>query len=124
MENNQGMILKKALRPGLFLAALLMVLEVIGCSAPKKALYTEPVDLPSEELKKGKIAFEEYCATCHPGAMAGVGLAIVNKPLPEFLIKFQIRNGIGVMPAFGEDKLSDEEVDHIAEYLVYLRKQD
>ena len=118
------MTFKKTGRKTFFLLAFLLGLEVIGCSAPKKALYTEPVDLPSKELQQGKILFEEYCATCHPGAMAGVGLAIVNKPLPEFLIKFQIRNGIGVMPSFGEDKLTDEQVDHIAEYLVYLRKQD
>jgi mono/diheme cytochrome c family protein len=50
-----------------------------------------------------------------------VGLAIINKPLPKALIKFQIRNGIGVMPAFNEKQLSDEQVENIAEYLRYLR---
>ena len=124
MENNQRITFIKKGRSGYFLIAVLLGLEMFGCSAPKKVLYSEPVDLPSKELQQGKVLFEEYCATCHPGGMGGVGLAIVNKPLPEFLIKFQIRNGIGVMPAFGEDKLSDEQVDHIAEYLVYLRKQD
>lgn len=121
MENKQRIVIR-GIGGSIFLLAVLMV--TLTCSAPKRALYTEPVDLPSKELKNGKIVFEEYCATCHPGAMAGVGLAIVNKPLPEFLIKFQIRNGIGVMPAFGKDKLTDKEVDNIAEYLVFLRKKD
>ena len=122
MENHKRIAIARALKKVLIFPILLLVLQVNSCSAPKQLLYVEPVEALPEDLQRGKVLFEEYCATCHPNGMTGVGLAIVNKPLPEFLIKFQIRNGVGVMPAFGEDELTDEEVDNIAEYLVYLRK--
>ena len=93
----------------------------ISCSAPKTKPYAEVVTLPTEQLQNGRILFDNYCASCHPEAMSDVGLAIINKPLPKALIKFQIRNGIGVMPAFNEEQLSDEQVENIAEYLHYLR---
>jgi mono/diheme cytochrome c family protein len=101
--------------------ALLSGIAIISCSAPKTKPYAEVVTLPTEQLQNGRILFNNYCASCHPGAMSGVGLAIINKPLPKALIKFQIRNGIGVMPAFNEKQLSDEQVENIAEYLRYLR---
>ncbi|HET8854563.1 MAG TPA: cytochrome c [Salinimicrobium sp.] len=86
--------------------------------------YSEPVEMPTEDLAHGRVLFNNYCASCHPGGMSGVGPAIINKPLPEFLIRFQIRNGIGLMPAFDEDVLKDRQVEQIAEYLVFLRKKD
>lgn len=98
--------------------------KITGCTAPKTNLYTAPVTLETKELENGRILFDEHCATCHPGGMSGLGPAIINKPLPKFLIRFQIRNGIGVMPAFDEEVLNDEQVKDIAEYLVYLRKQN
>lgn len=36
---------------------------------------------------------------------------INNKPLPGFLIKFQVRNGLGAMPAFSKEHVSPEELD-------------
>ena len=93
-----------------------------SCSAPRTVPLAEVIELPTEKLQQGRVLFDEYCASCHPGGMGGVGFAIINKPLPENLIEFQIRNGIGVMPAFDESMLSDEQVESIAEYLVYLRK--
>lgn len=98
--------------------------KVTGCSAPKILPYFEPVTLETKELENGRKLYHQHCATCHPGGMSGLGPAVINKPLPEFLIRFQIRNGIGVMPAFKEDVLTDEQVENIAEYVVYLRKKD
>ncbi|WP_424494081.1 c-type cytochrome [Salinimicrobium sp. GXAS 041] len=97
-------------------------IAIFSCSAPKTKPYAEVVIMPTEDLQKGRILFDNYCASCHPEAMSGVGLAIINKPLPKALIKFQIRNGIGLMPAFNEEQLSDEQVDNIADYLKYLRE--
>lgn len=106
----------------LLLFFLIFGMRMSSCSAPKEAPLSRVVEMPTEELQQGRVLFNEYCASCHPGGMSGVGLAIINKPLPKPLMEFQIRNGIGVMPAFGEEVLTDEQVDNIAEYLVYLRK--
>lgn len=105
---------------------LLLFLGVVwihSCSTPKTAPYAEVVELPSKELQEGRQLFSYHCATCHPEGKAGLGLSIINKPLPEFLMRFQIRKGIGAMPAFSEEVLSDAQVENIAEYLVYLRKE-
>ena len=109
---------------GLLGGILFLLVGGVSCSAPKSRPVAEPVDLPTAELENGRVLFHQYCASCHPEGMSGVGLAIINKPLPASLIRFQIRNGVGVMPAFEEDKLTDEQVENIADYLVYLRKKD
>jgi mono/diheme cytochrome c family protein len=81
------------------------------------------VELKDQKMVAGQKEFMEHCDQCHPGGEAGVGPAINNKPLPPMLIKLQIRQGIGVMPSFRPDQLSDEEVDAIADYLVTLRQK-
>ena len=122
MESNKEVKRKFAVYS--FLIPLLVFLIMSCCSAPKRVLVAETVSMPTEELENGRVLFNGYCGTCHPGGMSGLGLAIINKPLPASLIRFQIRNGVGVMPDFEEDVLTDEQVEHIAEYLVYLRKKD
>ena len=37
---------------------------------------------------------------------AGLGPEINDKPLPGFLIKFQVRHGMGTMPSFKKDRIS------------------
>ena len=123
MESKQKEVEKRV--EAFFIPALFLVLLVFGsCTAPKKEPAAEPISMPTEELEKGRVLFDQHCATCHPEGKAGLGPAIINKPLPEALIQFQIRNGVGVMPAFGEEVLSDEQVNHIAEYLVYLIQEN
>lgn len=122
MESNKtGSVSRTGIISFLFIT-FFFGMRMSSCSAPKTAPLSEVIELPTEELRQGRVLFDEYCATCHPNGMAGVGLAIINKPLPENLIEFQIRNGIGVMPAFDENMLSDEQVENIAEYIVFLRK--
>lgn len=117
-------LIRSFLAAGLFLLPGVSILNFSSCSAPKRVPDAEVVSMPTEELKNGRILFSQHCTTCHPEGMAGVGPAIINKPLPEFLMRFQIRHGVGLMPDFDEDVLTDEQVEHIAEYLVYLRKMD
>lgn len=122
MESNKTGTIGRVGIISIFLFAVLFGIRLSSCSAPKMVPLAEVTKMPTEKLQQGRVLFDEYCATCHPGGMGGVGFAIINKPLPEDLIQFQIRNGIGVMPAFDENVLTDEEVESIAEYLVYLRK--
>ncbi len=42
-------------------------------------------------------------------------------PLPEFLIKLQVRRGFGAMPAFSEETIDDSELESLAAYLSRLR---
>ena len=57
------------------------------------------------------------CHQCHPGGTAGLGPAINNAPLPGGLVKAQVRNGLGAMPGFSQEQISDEELDALVAYI-------
>ena len=101
----------------------LLLLFVAACGTAKRG---EPAfaPLPDSEpaIAQGKVVFDTYCTKCHPGGEAGLGPAFNDQPLPGFLMRFQIRNGLGVMPAFKERTISDEQLDHLIGYIKTLRK--
>lgn len=102
----------------------LMIIFMIssGCSSSKKEAYTvKPLAATSQEVEEGKVLFHKHCNSCHPDGTAGLGAPIVTTPIPGFAIRFQIRNGLGKMPAFSEKVISDGEVDKIIEYIQALR---
>jgi mono/diheme cytochrome c family protein len=96
------------------IAALLFI---AACSSkinpPTETLQS---GLPEKALN-GRQVFMEYCNTCHPSGRAGLGPGIFNKPLPGFLIRFQVRNGMGKMPAFDSEHISSEELDNLIRFI-------
>lgn len=106
------------------LIAVTMLLTA-GCGTARRgALYGGPLEIESPQVRKGQQVFMRHCHQCHPGGTAGVGPALNNKPLPGFLIKFQVRHGLGAMPAFSEEHISSEELDALVAYLKALRRSD
>jgi mono/diheme cytochrome c family protein len=83
-----------------------------------------PFEPHTETLQEGRRVFMQFCNGCHPGGEAGVGLALNNKPLPGWAIRYQVRHGLGVMPAFSEEVISDEKLDALESYLLALRDHD
>src|SRR5205814_920910 len=73
-------------------------------------------------VSSGQVAFMHFCNQCHPGGAAGLGPSINNKPLPPAMIKMQVRHGLGVMPAFSEQQIPDDQLDAIVAYLKWLRE--
>lgn len=71
----------------------------------------------------GQIAYEKFCHACHPGGDKGLGPAVRG---PEFTRKYGsdeplirvIREGVGTMPPFAPDRLSDKE---LADIIAYMR---
>lgn len=109
----------------LLLAVLLPLLFLAACGG--SARRGEPVAPPlnlSAEAQAGERAFMAHCNECHPRGEAGLAFAINNKPLPAFLIRYQVRRGVGAMPAFAPAQLSDRDLDRIIVYLAELRHQD
>lgn len=51
-----------------------------------------------------------------------MGPILNDKPLPQFLMRFQTRHGPGTMPAFSDKENSDRELEDILNYLVALRR--
>lgn len=102
--------------------ALVSTLIVAGClSARKTEPLAPPLELREPKLRRGEHVFFAHCHQCHPHGESGLGPAIVNKPLPSFLMKFQVRHGLGAMPSFGPEKISSEELDALMAYLKAVR---
>lgn len=94
-----------------------------GCGSARRS---EPLgnapELSSAAELRGRQVFMEHCHACHVGGAGGLAPALNNKPLPGWLIRFQVRNGLGVMPAFPEAQISDAELDSLVAYLKALRQ--
>lgn len=113
-------------RPVKLLKALLVLPVLLAACAPAyrgEPLYG-PLDTSAPEVAFGQQVFDINCSQCHPGGSSGLGPALNNKPLPPGLIKFQVRHGLGAMPAFSQERLSDEELDALVTYLLKLRAKD
>lgn len=106
-------------------AVAALAVGICACGTGRK---NEPLQGFSPEpgtprLQAGRAEFMRNCQECHPNGAAGVGPALNNKPLPGAAIKLQVRAGAGKMPAFSKEKVSDEEVGEIVDYLVWLRRR-
>lgn len=94
---------------------------VTGCSARRGEPIVGIRHGLTPDLQLGRVVFMQHCQKCHPGGEAGLGPAINDKPLPEFLIALQVRVGLGAMPSFHRQELTDEELDSLIRYLKALR---
>lgn len=105
---------------GLLLAGALLV---ASCGTARRSEpVAGPMALDQADLAAGRQVFLTRCHECHPGGEAGLGPGINDKPLPGFLIRLQVRKGLGTMPAFSEDEIPDRELDHLVTYLKALRR--
>ena len=78
---------------------------------------------PNAKLALGERVFDRNCSQCHPGGESGLGPALNNKPLPQFAMKIQVRNGVGAMPRFSSSEITDEQLSAVTAYVVWLRRQ-
>lgn len=106
----------------LLLLALAPALAACGNSR-RGGPATGPVAITSDALSKGRHVFMRNCYQCHPGGQAGLGPAINNKPLAGFMIHTQVRQGVGAMPGFSEKEISDEDLEHLIDYIQELRRK-
>lgn len=71
---------------------------------------------------EGMRLFMTNCNRCHPGGEQGTGPSLIDKPVPDFLIHFQVRSGKGDMPAFTKEELPKEDVKKIVLFIDALRE--
>jgi mono/diheme cytochrome c family protein len=113
-------------RRGFSLAAflgLLLLLVLTNCApAYRGEPVAGPLDTADPQIALGERVYYAHCHQCHPGGAAGLGPGLNNLPLPGWLIGFQVRHGIGVMPAFSAEQISDEEMDALVAYMLKLRE--
>lgn len=109
----------------ILLAMLTVLILMTSCgTARRSAPIMGEREITDPTLRLGKRVFDRECNQCHPGGADGLGPAINNKPLPAFLVRFQVRKGLGVMPSFSDEEISDEELRALSRYVTWLRHQD
>jgi mono/diheme cytochrome c family protein len=100
-----------------------VALVLASCGAEQQVATEAPAVIPAtRDETHGKHLFLKFCYQCHPGGSQGLGPALDDKPLAEAAIRTQIRVGVGSMPAFDKDWLSDDQVAEIAQYVTTLQK--
>jgi mono/diheme cytochrome c family protein len=98
------------------------VLALGACTTARKVEpLAPPLDTSDPKVARGEKVFFQHCHQCHPHGQGGLGPAIVNKPLPEFLMKFQVRHGLGTMPSFGAEKIAAEDLEALMAYIKAVR---
>ena len=75
------------------------------------------------QVALGERVFARACHACHPQALAGLGPGIIDEPIPRWLVRLQVRVGLGVMPGFSTEEIDDEELDALVAYLDALRER-
>jgi mono/diheme cytochrome c family protein len=91
---------------------------VISCAARKAEPIKEKNFIPkNDRVANGEKVFMMYCHSCHPGGEAGVGPSISANPAPQFVKRFQMRHGLGVMPGFKRNEISKNDLRDISKYL-------
>jgi len=112
---------KPAVSRVLFIVGLL--LAVAACSARRGEPVVGPLAL-DDHLKRGQQLFDQHCYKCHTKGEGGMGPIINDKPLPKFLMRTQVRVGMGTMPNFGPKQISDDDLDALLDYIVALRRAE
>jgi len=100
-----------------FSVATFLVLLAACSSARRGEPVSGPFRAATPEIARGEQAFMRHCNQCHTGGETSFAPALNNKPAPGFLIKFQVRNGLGAMPAFPESEIGARELDDIVAYM-------
>ena len=105
------------------LAGLAAALCACG-TARRGEPFAGPLPVADPSVRHGQIVFMQHCHMCHPGGEGGLGPAINDKPLPGFLIKTQVRLGMGAMPEFSEDRIPSTDLDALVSYLSAMRHHE
>ena len=87
------------------------------------------VDPEGADLAEGGALFRANCQACHSAAGVGGALSYGEaapslQPSNPTQIGAAVRAGPGQMPAFGNDVLSDAELDAVAAYVLYLQSPE
>jgi mono/diheme cytochrome c family protein len=91
---------------------------IISCASRR----SEPVKQKefvsnNSAVVNGEKAYMMHCQKCHPAGEAGLGPALNSNPAPQFIKRFQMRHGLGVMPSFTREEISSKDLKDISKFL-------
>ena len=102
---------------------ILCTILCLACTARRMPATSESKK-ENASLAHGRDKYMQYCQKCHPMGEAGLGPALNNNPAPGFIKRFQVRHGLGAMPAFKADVISRNDLNHIMRYLKSMKKEE
>lgn len=71
----------------------------------------------NDRIANGEKVYMAHCHKCHPAGESGLGPSLNSNPAPQFIKRFQMRHGLGVMPGFKKDEISKSDLHDISKYL-------
>ena len=103
---------------GMIIAIVTISIFAFSCVARKGEPIKQKRFMPeNERIANGETVFMANCNKCHPGGESGLAPAINSNPAPQFIKRFQMRHGLGVMPSFKKDEISKKDLHDISKYL-------
>jgi mono/diheme cytochrome c family protein len=97
---------------------LIVVIMLTQCAMRKSEPVKQKQFVPANNrIANGERVYMTYCQKCHPAGEAGLGPSINANPAPQFVKRFQMRHGLGVMPGFNKDEISRSDLHDISKYL-------
>src|SRR5687768_8626863 len=103
----------------------LLVFALVGCRSIRRGEPIQGVlDVSDPKIARGQQVFARNCTMCHPGGEGGLGPALNNVYYPRWLMKVQVRTGLGVMPGFDKHTISPEDLDALVNYALANRRHD
>jgi mono/diheme cytochrome c family protein len=101
-----------------------LILFGAGCGSVRRGEpFTGVREWKDPEIRRGEVQFATHCYQCHPGGEGGLGPGLNDKPAPGWLMKTQVRTGLGAMPSFPKEVISSEELDDLVAYLLAVRRE-
>jgi mono/diheme cytochrome c family protein len=98
----------------IMIVSMLMFSCAIRRSEPIKQRSFTPA---SAQVVHGEQVYMSYCHKCHPSGESGLAPSINSSPAPNFLKKFQVRHGLGVMPSFKANELSKKDLKDVIRFI-------
>lgn len=100
------------------IATIITTLNFSACMVRKSEPITQKSFVPANErVVNGERVFMIHCQKCHPAGESGLAPAINSNPAPQFIKRFQMRHGLGVMPPFKKEEISKKDLRDISKYL-------
>lgn len=97
---------------------MILSITLMACVVRKAEPLTQKTFVPKNaSVDNGEKLFMANCEKCHPGGEGGLGPAINANPAPQFVKRFQVRHGLGVMPSFKSAELSKNDLHDISKFL-------
>ncbi len=107
-----------SMRSATIVLVLTVMVALASCALRKSEPYKHKLFTPkNSEVARGEQVYMIHCQKCHPAGEAGLGPAINGNPAPQFLKRFQVRHGLGVMPSFKPDEISREDLHAVSKYM-------